>query len=117
MGRMMPVGRALALVPAGALLAACAGLAPLREPPLTASGETIAGIGTRAEAIARFGPPLEVRASDLGEVLVYRRVVTAEANPSRYYGQDRGARLDRYERVLLYLDGAGQLVRWATELE
>jgi hypothetical protein len=72
---------------------------------------------TRAEVIALFGPPDEVRASDLGEVLVYRRRVVVEANPNRYYGQDRGARLDRYERVLLYLDGEGRIVRTSSEPE
>lgn len=109
--------RLLALFLAPALLAACAALLPLREPPLGASGDPTAGATTRAEAIARLGPPLEVRASDLGEVLVYRRLSVVDANPNRYYGQDHGARRDRYERVLLYLDRDGRIVRWATEPE
>jgi hypothetical protein len=67
--------------------------------------------------IALFGPPDEIRASDVGEVLVYRQLVVVDANPNRYYGQDRGARFDRYERVLLYLDGEGRIVRWSREPE
>lgn len=114
---MNPRRRLLALLLALPLLAACAALLPLREPPLGASDDPTAGATTREEAIARLGPPVEVRASDLGEVLVYRRVVGVDANPNRYYGQDRGARLDRYERVLLYLDRDGRIVRWATEPE
>jgi hypothetical protein len=39
----------------------------------------------------------------------------AETTPSRYYGGDAGTRLDRYELVLLYLDGDGRIVRVATE--
>jgi hypothetical protein len=48
---------------------------------------------------------------------VYRRAVVIENNPNRYYGIDRGAQLNRYERVLLYLDGEGRIVRWTTEPE
>jgi hypothetical protein len=72
---------------------------------------------TRAEVVDLFGPPDEIRASDLGEVLVYRRIVVVDANPNRYYGQDRGARFDRYERVMLFLDDSGRIVRWTVEPE
>ncbi|MGH7320160.1 MAG: hypothetical protein ACRELA_11125 [Candidatus Rokuibacteriota bacterium] len=109
--------RALASLALAVLLPACAGLVPLRDPPLLGSEDPIAGVTTRAEAVARLGPPHEVRASDLGEVLVYRRVTIVDGNPNRYYGTDRGARFDRFERLLLYLDGDGRLVRWATEPE
>ncbi len=54
---------------------------------------------------------------DLGEVLVYRRRVVVEANPARYYGGNSSDRFDRYERVLIYLDGEGRIVRWSAELE
>ncbi len=102
----------------GALgLAACASFAPLRQPPLAPSADPTAGVSTRADAIARFGPPDEVRASDLGEVLVYRRRVVVDANPNRFYGIDRGARFDRYERLFLYLDADGRIVRWTAEPE
>jgi hypothetical protein len=50
-------------------------------------------------------------------VLVYRRPVVTETTPSRYYGEDRGTRLDRYQRVLLYLDEEGRIVRTAIEPE
>ncbi|HEV8674861.1 MAG TPA: hypothetical protein VGX21_12510 [Methylomirabilota bacterium] len=114
---MRPGVGALALVLSLALLPACASFAPLREPPPRATEMPPGPATTRAEVIALFGPPDEVRASDLGEVLVYRRRVVVEANPNRYYGQDRGARLDRYERVLLYLDGEGRIVRTSSEPE
>lgn len=103
---------------ASALWAAgCAGLAPLREPPPSATLDPSSGVTTRAEALAAFGPPAEVRASDVGSVLVYRRVVGVDANPNRHYGLDTSARRDRVERVLLYLDAEGRIVRWATEPE
>lgn len=99
------------------LLVACAQLLPLAQPPGPLPDDPTAGATTRAEAVARLGPPAEVRASDLGLVLVYRRLVIVDGNPNRYYGQDRGARRERYERILLYLDENGRVVRWATELE
>lgn len=107
----------LALLAAAVSLAACAELAPLREPPLLATDDPIGRVTTRAEAVARLGSPDEVRASDVGEVLVFRRAAVVDANPNRYYGQDRGARLDRYERLLLYIDRDGRVVRWAVEPE
>ena len=54
---------------------------------------------------------------DVGPVLVYRRAVVVDVNPNRYYGEDRGDRLNRYELVLLYLDGEGRIVRRAIEPE
>jgi hypothetical protein len=108
---------ALGLLASTTLLAACAELAPLRNPPLLATDDPVDGITTRAEAEARLGPPQEVRASDVGPVLVYRRVSALDATPSRYYGQDQGTRLARYDRLLLYFDPDGRLVRWAIEPE
>ena len=107
----------LAALLAALALSACAELAPLREPPVVGTDDALRGVTTRDEAIRRLGPPAEVRASDVGEVLVYRRVAVVDANPSRYYGQDQGARLDRYERLLLYVDRDGRLVRSAVEPE
>jgi hypothetical protein len=110
-------GARAALLAVPLALAACAALAPLTRPPLPASDDPTAGATTRAEALARLGPPAEVRASDLGDVLVYRRLAIVDGNPNRYYGEERGARRERYERVLLYLDADGRVVRWSTELE
>jgi hypothetical protein len=107
----------IAWLASAAALSACESFVPLREPPPLAVVDPPGNATTRDEVVARFGPPDEVRASDIGEVLVYRRPVVIENNPNRYYGIDRGSRLDRYERVLLYLDGEGRIVRWATELE
>jgi hypothetical protein len=103
----------------GALLAlpACVSFVPLREPPALQIELPPGSATNREEVIARFGPPAEVRASDLGPVLVYRRPVVTETTPSRYYGEDRGTRLDRYQRVLLYLDEEGRIVRTAIEPE
>ena len=97
-------------------LGACAQLAPLRQPPLN-PGDDLTLVNTRAEAVQRFGPPHEVRSSDVGPVLVYRRAVVVDVNPNRYYGEDRGDRLNQYELVLLYLDGEGRIVRRAIEPE
>lgn len=108
---------ALSLLASALVLSACAALAPLRNPPPLAADELIAGLTTRDEAVARLGPPSEVRASDIGTLLVYRRVAVVDANPNRYYGLDRGARLDRYELLLLYVDRDGRIVRWAIEPE
>jgi hypothetical protein len=99
------------------LLTGCASFVPLRDPPALDAPDPAAAVTTRAEAVSRLGPPAEVRASDLGEVLVYRRRVVADRNPARYYGEDRGETFDRYERVLLYLDGSGRVVRRVTEPE
>ena len=43
--------------------------------------------------------------------------VVVDVNPNRYYGEDRGDRLNQYELVLLYLDGQGHIVRRAIEPE
>jgi hypothetical protein len=109
LGRLAPLAAALALV-------ACAELAPLRQPPL-GPADDLAEVNTREEAIQRFGRPDDIRSSDLGPVLVYRRAVVIDANPNRYYGEDRGNRLDRYELILLYVDGEGRIVRRAIEPE
>lgn len=100
----------------GLTLGACAELAPLRQPPLSPADD-ITAVNTREEAVQRFGPPHEIRSSDLGPVLVYRRAVVVDVNPSRYYGEDRGAHLDQYELVLLYVDAEGRIVRRAIEPE
>ena len=109
LGRLAPLVVALTLV-------ACAELAPLRQPPL-GPADDLAAVNTREEAIERFGRPDDIRSSDLGPVLVYRRAVVIDANPNRYYGEDRGNRLDRYELILLYVDGEGRIVRRAIEPE
>ncbi|MBI3456482.1 MAG: hypothetical protein HY002_11920 [Candidatus Rokubacteria bacterium] len=114
---MSRLPRALVVLPPALLASACVSFVPLRAPPPRASEVPPGSATTRAEVIARFGPPDEVRASDLGQVLVYRRRVVVDANPNRYYGEDRGGRFDRYERVLLYLDADGGIVRWTVELE
>ena len=97
-------------------LGACAEFAPLREPPLNPA-EDINLVETREDAIRRFGPPHEVRSSDLGPVLVYRRAVVVDVTPNRYYGNDRGDTFYQYERILLYVDGEGRIVRRAIERE
>ena len=96
----------------GLALGACAQLAPLRQPPLN-PGDDLTAVNTREEAVQRFGPPQEMRSSDVGPVLVYRRAVVVDVNPNRYYGEDRGDRLNQYELVLLYVDGEGRIVRRA----
>jgi hypothetical protein len=110
------VPRPLASLAAVLVVAACAELAPLRQPPLDPAVDLTA-VSTREEAVERFGPPHEIRASDLGPVLVYRRVVVVDVNPNRYYGEDRGDRLNQYELILLYVDGEGRIVRRAIEPE
>jgi hypothetical protein len=106
----------LRLLAAALALGACAELAPVREPPLDPA-EDVNQVATREEAIARFGPPHEVRSSDLGTVLVYRRAVVIDVTPNRYYGIDRGDTFNQYERILFYLDGEGRIVRRAIERE
>jgi hypothetical protein len=114
-GRFRPAHQPI-LAAALLALGGCAELAPLREPPLD-PGVDYSAAETREEAVRLFGPPHEVRSSDLGPVLVYRRAVVVDVNPNRYYGEDRGDRFNRYERVLLYLDGEGRIVRRAIEPE
>jgi hypothetical protein len=106
----------LAPLAAALTLGACAELMPLRAPPLKPADDLTA-VNTREEAIQRFGPPHEIRSSDVGPVLVYRRAVVIDVNPNRYYGEDRGDRLDQYELVLLYVDAEGRIVRRAIEPE
>ncbi len=114
---MRALARLVGLLALSAALTACAAFVPLRDPPLLAVEDPPGSATTRDEVIARFGPPGEVRASDVGQVLVYRRRAIVEANPARYYGEDRGDRIDRYERILVYLDGEGRVVRSAVEPE
>ena len=101
---------------AGLVLGACAQLAPLREPPLSVADD-LTTVSTRDEVVRRFGPPHEIRSSDVGPVLVYRRAVVIDHNPNRYYGEDRGISFNRYELVLLYVDAEGVIVRRAIESE
>jgi hypothetical protein len=97
-------------------LGACTELAPLRQPPLDPA-QDVSAPNTREEAVRLFGPPHEIRSSDVGPVLVYRRAVVIDVNPNRYYGEDRGDRLDQYERILFYVDADGRIVRRAIEPE
>ena len=106
----------LAPLAMGLALGACAQLAPLRQPPLDPADD-LATVNTREEAVQRFGPPQEIRSSDVGPVLVYRRTVVVDVNPNRYYGEDRGDRLNQYELILLYVDAEGRIVRRAIEPE
>ena len=106
----------VALLASAVALSACAELAPLRHPPVDPA-EDLASVNTREEAVSRLGQPQEIRSSDTGPVLVYRRPVVIDWNPNRYYGVDRGDRFDRYELLLLYLDGEGRVVRRAIQPE
>jgi hypothetical protein len=106
----------LLLLAAALALGACAEFAPVREPPLDPS-EDVNRVETREEAIRLFGPPHEIRSSDLGTVLVYRRAVVIDKTPNHYYGADRGDTFNQYERILFYLDGEGRIVRRAIERE
>lgn len=114
--RRMRTSRRVALLASTLALGACAELAPLRQPPIQPS-EDLATVSTREEAVRRFGPPDEIRSSDLGPVLVYRRAVVIDVTPNRYDGTDRRDGFNRYERVLLYVDGEGRIVRRAIEPE
>jgi hypothetical protein len=102
---------------AALLLVGCASFVPLREPPTLLRESPPGNAVTREEVVARYGPPQDVRATDEGDVLVYRRRVVIEANPAHYYGEYRGDRLDRFERIMIYLDGEGRIVRWSSEFE
>ena len=114
---MSASSRLAALLALAAALAACQAFVPLREPPIIAVEEPPGSATTRDEVTARFGPPDEVRASDVGEVLVYRRRTVVESSPSHYYGGDSNDRLDRYDRILVYLDAEGRVVRTSIEPE
>jgi hypothetical protein len=70
----------LALLTITFALTACAELAPLRDPPLNPA-EDINQVETREDAIRRFGPPQEMRSSDLGLVMVYRRGGRRDSEP------------------------------------
>ena len=106
------LGRRLVLVVVALTLGACAELAPLQRPPFSPVTD-FSEVSTREEAVQRFGRPDQIRSSDVGPVLVYRRAVVVDVNPNRYYGEDHGIQLNQYELVLLYLDGEGRIVRRA----
>jgi hypothetical protein len=110
-------GRRLILGLLAPALAGCAAFVPLREPPRLALEDPPGDARTRDEVVALFGPPEEVRASDVGRVLVYRRLVTLDESPARYYGRDRRDRFAQYRRILIYLDPEGRVVRATSELE
>jgi hypothetical protein len=114
--RRMRASRRVTLLTYALALGACAELAPLRQPPIQPS-EDLAAVSTRAEAVRRFGPPDEIRSSDLGPVLVYRRAVVIDVTPNRFDGLDRRDGIYRYERILLYVDGEGRIVRRVVEPE
>jgi hypothetical protein len=117
LSRSTPCRALIALGLLAVLLSACEALVPLRDPPPLGTDDPIGAASTRDQVVARLGDPLQVRATDTGQVLIYRRAVAVSADPSRYYGQDRGDRLVRYERVLVYLDDDGRVARWTAELE
>ena len=109
--------RHAAVIVSTSLLVACARLLPLAQPPVTTTDDPTGGATTREEAIARLGPPAEVRFSEAGDVLIYRRLRGLDRNPNRYWGDDRGDQLEHYQRVLLYLDRDGRVVGWSTQPE
>ena len=94
-----------------ALLPACSILAPITRAPVQVSDEDLEGVATRDEALQRFGSPVEIRESDVGPVLVYRRLTTYDINPTHFYGPDYEGQYRQYELFLLYLDADGKVVR------
>jgi hypothetical protein len=111
----VPLRRALLGLTPLLALAACAELAPLREPPALESDDPLRGVTTRAEALARLGPPADVRAGDTGDLLVYRVPRVVDVNPNRLSGERPGA--VRYELYLLQLDPDGKIVRTTIQPE
>ena len=93
------------------LLPACSVFAPIMRAPVQVSDDEVERVTTRDEAVQRFGPPDEIRASDIGAVLVYRRATTLDINPNRFYGADYQEQFRQYELLLLYLDEEGKIVR------
>jgi hypothetical protein len=110
-------GRALRLLAAATALTACAELQPLREPPSLVSDDPLRDLTTREEAVERLGPPAEIRASDAGQVLVYRRTRVIDVNPNRYYGGLSRERANQHELLLVHVDPDGRIVRWSVERE
>jgi hypothetical protein len=98
-------------------LSGCLSLVPLRDPPAIRADDPPGAASTREQVIAQYGAPAEVRSGDTGPVLVYRRPVVVDRNPARYYGDDAGTQLIRYDRILIYLDPTGQVVRSTIEPE
>jgi hypothetical protein len=109
--------RVFRLLAATTALAACAELQPLREPPPLVTDEPLRDVTTREQAVERLGPPAEIRASDVGEVLVYRRTRVIDVNPNRYYGGLSRERANQYELLLVHVDPDGRIVRWSIERE
>lgn len=99
------------------LLAGCAVLAPVTRAPSTISDEDLEQVTTRDEAIRRFGQPADIRESDVGPVLVYRRTAVVDINPNRFYGPDYLEQYRQYDLVLLYLDADGHIVRRSVDRE
>ena len=106
-----PARQAGALLLAVLLLPACSVFAPIMRAPVQVSDDEVERVTTRDEAVQRFGPPDEIRASDIGAVLVYRRATTVDINPNRFYGADYQEQFRQYELLLLYLDEDGKIVR------
>jgi hypothetical protein len=105
--------RALLGLTALLALAGCAELAPLREPPALESDDPLRGVTTRAEALARLGPPADVRAGDAGELLVYRLPRVIDRTPNRLNMEGSV----RYELYLLQLDPDGKIIRTTVQPE
>jgi hypothetical protein len=114
---MSASSRLATLLAVAVTLPGCQAFVPVREPPILSVEEPPGSATTRNEITARFGPPDEVRASDVGEVLVYRRRTALEWSPSHYYGGDSNDRLNLYDRILVYLDAEGRVVRTSIEPE
>src|SRR5262245_65409195 len=93
------------------LLAGCAELAPLRYPPADPL-QDFAAVTTREEAVRLFGQPDDIRSSDTGLVLIYRRPVVINANANAFYGMDEPYTdlYKRHQRVLPYVDDAGKVI-------
>jgi len=99
------------------LLVGCAQVAPLTRAPATISEDDLDGVTTRDEAVRRFGEPAEIRSSDIGPILVYRRTAVVDINPNHFYGVDYDERYRQYELLLLYVDAEGKIVRRSVERE
>ena len=112
-----PPRHAGALLLAVFLLPACSVFAPIVRAPVQISDDELERVTTRDEAVQRFGPPVEIRESDVGPVLVYRRATTFDVNPNRFYGPDYDEQFRQYELLLLYLDEDGKIVRREVQRE
>ena len=108
---MVRRGDPFAVIVAGLLLAGCAELAPLRQPPPTITEGLEVG-AAKADLISRYGPPAAIREGPEGEILIYRRVLATHKSPNRFYSQLREARYERAELLYLYFDQNDRLLRW-----